>query len=174
MPAAAIDRMEVPTRTWAAQQGLKSGYGLGSYSSVQDGFVYHGHSGAVDGGLTELAYLPDSVVGYFYSINTGNGDAAMKIGKAIRAYITRDLRKPPLPTVAPLPANASSYAGWYMPNSSRDESSYFAERLVGMIHVRIEDGRLLLTSLTGPNRVLVPVAGIQFRQLSARLPQPNY
>lgn len=146
MPAAAIDRMEVPTRTWAAQQGLKSGYGLGSYSSVQDGFVYHGHSGAVDGGLTELAYLPDSVVGYFYSINTGNGDAAMKIGKAIRAYITRDLRKPPLPTVAPLPANASSYAGWYIPNSSSDESSYFAERLVGK-RVRMPRARMRLNKL---------------------------
>ncbi len=166
MPAASIDRMEVPTRTWAAREGLKNGYGLGSISSVQEGFVYHGHGGGVDGGLTELAYLPDSGVGYFYSINTGNTDAAMRIGNAIRAYVTRDLRKPPLPTVAPLPANASSYAGWYIPDSPSEKSGYFAERLMGMTHVRVEGGRLLLTSLTGTNLVLVPVAGMQFRQLS--------
>jgi CubicO group peptidase (beta-lactamase class C family) len=166
MPAASIDRMRVPTRTWAAREGLKNGYGLGSYSSVQDGFVYHGHNGGVDGGLTELAYLPDSGVGYFYSINTGNGDAAMKIGEAIRAYITRELQKPTLPTVAPLPANASSYAGWYIPNSPRAKIDYFAERLMGMTHVGVEDGRLLLASLIGPNLVLVPFAGMQFRQLS--------
>lgn len=178
MRAASIDRMEVPTRTWAAQEGLKEGYGLGSDSSIQDGFVYHGHNGGVQGGLTELAYLSDSGVGYFYSINTGNGDAYIKIGKAIRAYITRELRKPPLPTVASLPANASSYVGWYIPNSPRAKIAYFAERLMGMTHVGVEDGRLLLTSLAGTNLVFVPVAGTQFRQLSdpiatAKLLTPN-
>ncbi|KIO49667.1 serine hydrolase [Nitrosospira sp. NpAV] len=178
MPATSIDRMEIPTRTWAAREGLKNGYGLGSYSSIQDGFVYHGHNGGVDGGLTELAYLRNSGVGYFYSINTGNADAAMRIGKAIQAYITRDLQKPPLPAVASLPANASSYVGWYMPDSPSEQMGYFTERLMGMTHVGVENGRLLLTSLTGPNRVLVPVAGMQFRQLSdpiatAKLLTPN-
>ena len=43
---------------------FRGGYGLGSSVSIHDGFVYHGHSGAVDGGLTELAYLPDANVGY--------------------------------------------------------------------------------------------------------------
>lgn len=178
MPAASIDRMEVPTRTWAAQEGLKEGYGLGNYSSIQEGFVYHGHNGGVQGGLTELAYLPNLNVGYFYSINTGNGDAAMKIGKAIRAYITRELQKPPLPTVASLPANASSYAGWYIPNSPRAKMAYFVEHLMGMTYVSVDDGRLLLTSLTGTNLVFVPVVGTQFRQLSdpvatAKLLTPN-
>lgn len=88
LPPASIDRMEVSIRTWAAQKGLRGGYGLGSCVSIQDG-VYHGHSGGGDGGLTELAYLPDANMGYFYSINTANEDAAMRIGKAIRAYITR-------------------------------------------------------------------------------------
>jgi CubicO group peptidase (beta-lactamase class C family) len=85
MPAASIERMETPTRTWEAQQGLKAGYGLSNYTSVQDGFVYHGHDGGVDGGLTEMAYMPEYGVGYFYSINAGNGAALGKIGEAIRA-----------------------------------------------------------------------------------------
>ena len=85
MPAASIDRMEVPTSTWAAQEGLKTGYGLSNYWSINEGFVYHGHDGGVDGGLTEMAYMPDYGVGYFYSINSGNGDAFQKIGKTIRA-----------------------------------------------------------------------------------------
>ena len=166
VPPASIDRMEISTRTWAAQTGLKGGYGLSSISSVQDGFVYHGHGGGGDGGLTELAYLPDSNVGYFYSINTGNADAAMKIGKAIRAYITRELQEPLLPTVAALPANAHSYAGWYIPNSPDMQIDYFALCLMGLTHVGVEDGRLLLTSLTATNLVFVPVAGMQFRQPS--------
>ena len=85
MPAASIDRMEVPTRTWAAQEGLKTGYGLSNYTSILEGFVYHGHDGGVEGGLTDMAYMPDYGVGHFYSINSGNGDAFNKIGKTIRA-----------------------------------------------------------------------------------------
>jgi CubicO group peptidase (beta-lactamase class C family) len=165
MPAASIDRMEIPTRTWAAQQGLKAGYGLSNYWSVNNGFVYHGHNGGVDGGLTEMSYMPEYGVGYFYSINAGNGDAFGKIGKAIRAYVTRDLQKPALPPVTSLPANAGSYAGWYQPASPRVQMIYFLERVLGLAHVRSENGRLLISSLGGMNDESVPVTGMQFRHV---------
>ena len=144
MPAASIDRMENPTRTWAAQEGLKAGYGLSNYWSVNDGFVYHGHDGGVNGGLTEMAYMPEYGVGYFYSINSGNGDAFDKIGKAIRAYITRELTKPTVPAVGALPADADSYTGWYEPDSPRVQLFYFFERLLGMVRVHFADGKMLI------------------------------
>jgi hypothetical protein len=75
IPAASLDRMEMPTRTWAAQEGLKAGYGLSNYWSINEGFLYHGHDGGVAGGLTEMAYMPEHGVGYFYSINAANGDS---------------------------------------------------------------------------------------------------
>jgi CubicO group peptidase (beta-lactamase class C family) len=81
MPSASIDRMEIPARTWAAKDGLKAGYGLSNYWSIHDGFVYHGHNGGVAGGLTDLSYLTDYGVGYFYSINGANVDAFQKIGR---------------------------------------------------------------------------------------------
>ena len=173
VPAEFIDRMEVPTRTWAAQQGLKAGYGLSNYWNIQEGFVYHGHNGGVDGGLTEMAYLPDYGVGYFYSINAGNGDAFEKIGKAVRAYVTRNLQRPPLPPVAALPANAGSYAGWYEPDSPRTEMTYFLERLVGITRVRFEGGKLLLSSLGARGEAFLPVTGTQFRRIPKEgLPDP--
>jgi hypothetical protein len=165
MPAASIDRMETPTRTWAAQQGLKAGYGLSNMSSVLNGFVYHGHGGGVDGGLTDMAYMPEYGVGYFYSINAGNGGAMNKIGKAIRAYITRSLQRPPVPAAAQLPANVGEYAGWYEPASPRNEFSYFLERLLGIRRVRFEDGQLMFSGLGAMNQVFVPVAGTQFRSV---------
>ena len=58
-PAADIDRLESPETTWAAQDGLKIGYGLGNHWSIMDGFIYHGHGGAIPGGSTNVAYLPD-------------------------------------------------------------------------------------------------------------------
>ena len=147
MPAASIDRMENPTRTWAAQEGLKAGYGLSNYWSVNDGFVYHGHDGGVNGGITEMAYMPEYGVGYFYSINAGNVDAFGKIGKAIRAYITRDLTKPAIPPQGQLPGDSAAYAGWYEPDSPRIQMFYFLERLTNMVRVHFGDGKMLLRPL---------------------------
>lgn len=164
VPSSDIDRMEVPESTWAAKQGMKTGYGLSNYWSIEDGFVYHGHDGGVEGGLTNMAYMPDYGIGYFFSINSGNGDAFEKIAKAIRAYITNKLEKPALPAVASLPTNAGDYAGWYEPNSPRVQLTHFIDRLAGLTWAQVKDGHLTLTSLGG-KEIFVPVAGSQFRHL---------
>jgi len=165
MPAASIDRMETPTRAWQAQEGLKTGYGLSNYTSFYDGFVYHGHDGGVDGGLTDMAYLPEFGVGYSYSINSGNGAAFGKIGDAIRAYVTRGLAKPVVPAAAALPADAQQYAGWYESASPRNQFTYFLERLAALQRVRFANGNLLISSLSQIDQPFVPTSGEQFRYL---------
>ncbi len=157
--------METPTRTWEAQQGLKAGYGLSNYTSFHDGFVYHGHNGGVDGGMTEMSYMPEYGVGYFYSVNSANGEAFGKIGDAIRAYITRSLQRQPVPAAGQLPANAQEYAGWYEPASPRNELNYFLQRLIGISRVRFAGGNLLLSNLSEIDQPFVPVSGEQFRYL---------
>jgi CubicO group peptidase (beta-lactamase class C family) len=173
IPAASLDRMEMPTRTWAAQEGLKAGYGLSNYWSINEGFLYHGHDGGVAGGLTEMAYMPEHGVGYFYSINAANGDSFGKIGETIRAYITRNLPKPTPPPVPPLSANAAAYAGWYQPDSTRSELTHFLERLLGIARVRFYDDKLLMSSLGERDHVYVPVTETQFRSIPKKgLPSP--
>jgi len=164
VPAADIDRMEIPASTWAAKDGLKIGYGLSNYVTVADGFVYHGHDGGVDGGLTEMAYMADYGVGYFFSINSGSGEAFEKVGKTIRAYIRNKLQRPALPPVAALSANASDYSGWYEPDSPRVELFRFLERLLGLRRVHFQDGKLVISSLHG-NEIFLPVTGTQFRHV---------
>ena len=164
VPSADIDRMESPASTWAAKDGMKAGYGLSNYWSIEDGFVYHGHDGGVEGGLTEMAYMADAGVGYFFSINSGNGGAFQKIAKTIRAYITNKLQKPAIPAVASLPANARDYEGWYEPNSPRVQLTQFIERLTGLTRMQFKDGGVTLTSLDGKETYL-PVAGSQFRHV---------
>jgi len=165
VPAADIDRMEIPESTWAAKDGMKAGYGLSNYWSIEDGFVYHGHDGGVEGGLTEMSYMPDYGTGYFFSINTGNGDAFEKIAKAVRAYITSKLQKPVLPPEVPLPANAEEYAGWYEPDSPRVELTHFIERLAGLSRVRLHDGKLMFFALGQWGEPYVSVSGAQFRRI---------
>ena len=172
VPAANIDRMESPQTTWAAKEGLKPGYGLSDYWSFHDGFVYHGHNGGVEGGLTDMSYMPEYGVGYFYSINSGSGDAFEKIGKAIRAYITNKLQKPEVAAARALPANASEYAGWYEPNSPRVELIFFLERLLGLTHVNFGDGKMFMTNMGGKES-FVPVSGAQFRYLPKKKEAPE-
>lgn len=170
VPASDIDRMENPTSTWAAKDGMKAGYGLSNYWSIEDGFVYHGHDGGVEGGLTEMAYMPDYGVGYFFSINSGNGKAFEKIAKAIRAYVTNKLLKPALPAEAALPPDSAEYSGWYEPDSPRVELAHFVERLAGLSWIRFKDGKLLLTYLGGRDETYLPVSGKQFRHVPKKDP----
>lgn len=166
VPASDIDRMEIPKSTWAAKDGMKAGYGLSNYWNIQDGFVFHGHNGGVDGGLTELGYMADYNVGYFFSINSSSGDAFGKVSKAIRAYVTRNLQKPAVPAPAPLPAVTAEYAGWYVPDSPRVELTHFLERLLGLTYVRVKDSNILLNLLGAWNDTYIPVSGTQFRHVS--------
>ena len=171
VPAADIDRMEFPTSTWAARDGMKTGYGLGNFWSIEDGFVYHGHDGGLNGGYTQMAYTPDYGVGYFFSINSEAGeDAFDRIDKLLRSYITRKLQKPSLPPVASLPPGAAEYSGWYEPDSPRTQLWHVLERLVGISRIRFQDGKLLLTSLQEWNETFVPVAGTQFRHIPKKDP----
>jgi CubicO group peptidase (beta-lactamase class C family) len=172
MPTAFIDRMETPTRTWEAQKGLKAGYGLSNFTSIHDGFVYHGHDGGGIGVRTDMAYMPEYDVGYFYGINAQNEEAFQKIGNAIRAYITRGLTRPSVSAAAQLPANAQQYAGWYEPAAPRSDFTRFFERF-RLQRVHFERGNLVLSNMFGRSgETFVHVGGEQFRYLPRQGPAP--
>lgn len=162
IPATIFNRMEVPTSTWAAKEGLQVGYGLSNFCSIYDGFVYHGHDGNVPGGHTALAYMSNEGIGYFYSINSGNRKAFEKVGSIIRAYITRQLQKPSIPLVAYVSEKANAYTGWYEPNSPRMELSSFLERLIGLTYIHFEDNKLIAKSLAEKNATFLPVTDTEF------------
>ncbi len=167
MPAESIDRVEVPTRSWAAQNGLRLGYGLSNYATVAHGFVYHGHDGGVNGGLTRIAYLPEFGVGYSFSINAGNGNAFEAIATALQAYVTRELARPAPPAAAPMPAAAADYAGWYQPDSPRIAMFAFLGRLIGLTRVTVDARALTMTGSDLAGTHYVPVSGMQLRRNDA-------
>jgi CubicO group peptidase (beta-lactamase class C family) len=45
LPPSAIDQMETPTSTYAAAEGVKTGYGLCNCTTEWNGWVFHGHGG---------------------------------------------------------------------------------------------------------------------------------
>jgi CubicO group peptidase (beta-lactamase class C family) len=86
-----ILRMEVTQSTTGAQVGLELGYGLGNFTTVYNGFVYHGHDGAMDGGLSQLAYLPEYGIGHLLLLNANNAEAMQRLIKLIRDFETENI-----------------------------------------------------------------------------------
>jgi CubicO group peptidase (beta-lactamase class C family) len=165
LPREAIDRMEVPTTTYAAREGLKIGYGLGNYAVVKGRWVFHGHNGGVEGGLTELAYLPEAGVGYVFMINAGNPGAFSQISDLIRGFVTRDLTRPPLPPTAAIPpAFAREYSGWYEPSSPRPERVRFVTRVLGLAKIGFGEAGVATRGIFGSRKAYVAVTGRLFRQ----------
>ncbi len=166
VPAEAILLMETPQTYYGAAAGLKTGYAKHNYTTLDDnGFVWHGHNGGVNGGLSEMAYLPDAGVGYFFSINSGNGDAYEKISKLMQAYVTKDLQKPTLPPPQHIPADvAQEYSGWYQSFSPRNQIQYFLERIAGLARVSFADDRMTVKPLLGSKREYFAVSDHLYRR----------
>ena len=151
LPSESIDRMEIPTRDWAAQAGLKTGYGLSNYWTINDGFVYHGHNGGVSGGITEMNYLKEFDIGYFFSVNS-NSRVVGDISHAIRAYITRNLARPALPPAVAMSAIVEQYAGWYQSDSPRTQLQYPWSMPFDNIRLRFANGKMYSAVLSIPMR----------------------
>jgi hypothetical protein len=144
---------------------MRSGYGLSNYVTIADGFVYHGHNGGVEGGLTELAYLPDQGLGYVFFINSANGGAFDRIGKLVRAYVTRDLPKPALTSPAAMNSAAlGPFLGYAEPVTPRQEITRFLDRILGVRRFKLDKGKLAISKVIGgPEKSYVAVSDYLLR-----------
>ena len=158
-----IVRMETPATTLAAHQGIQAGYGLGNYTTSENGFLFRGHDGGIDGFLSSFGYLPEHGVGYVYIINASNGKAFDEIGRLIRTYLVRDLVPPDAPTTTIPLEQLQELVGYYEPVTPRLELSHFIERILGIVHIKSQPDQLLVTSILRESAILLPVAERQFR-----------
>jgi hypothetical protein len=163
LPAAEIEKMERPRSSITAKAGLPVGYGMHLGTYVDSGFVWVGHDGGVQGGLTMMSYRPEKGVGFAYMVNSANGKAYQEIGNLVRGYLTQGEAKPAGPAPGPMPAIARERAGWYVTDNPRQQMMYFMERLVAMTRVSVTDSGLVMKPLLGKGKTYVPVSGTLFR-----------
>lgn len=114
-----VERMETPKTSLAARNGLTYGYGLGNYTSMRDGSIFHGHGGDGDGYLARLGYNRDTLLGYFVVINTFNNPAFAKIRKIIEKYIVQGQNQPEPVSYFLNNDFIKQYAGTYQPVTYR-------------------------------------------------------
>jgi hypothetical protein len=159
-----ISRMETPATTDGARAGLEVGYGLHNYTSTHEHWTYQSHNGGVNGGLTEFAYLPEAGRGYAFMINSGSAEAYGDISDLVRNYQTRDLDEPEIADAVSLVGPELDVAGLYHPINSRQQLSYFLDRVLGVSKFWLADGELHRKPLLGgEQRDYRPAGGGKFR-----------
>ena len=165
LDASSIERMETTETLPSAKLGNVAGYGLYNSATFEGPFVFRGHGGAVMGGLTDMAYLPDSGRGYAVMINSGNGDALRQIADLARHYVIRGLKPPAMPRAAAVPIELRRhYGGYYEAVSPRSQWLYGFERLIHIERLAFTGDRLS-TSFSGPGpQRWVPVSDRLFRK----------
>src|SRR5438552_13961438 len=95
-----ILRMETPETTLAAKNGLRLGYGLCNYSSVEGGLVTHGHDGGIDGFISSYRYMPEQNWGYVILLNSDNSQRALEsLNHLAIDFLSKDFSKPQMPAI---------------------------------------------------------------------------
>ena len=130
-----VRKMEEPQGTAAARVGLQLGYGLGNETTLYKGFVYHGHGGTLDGGLCEVAYLPEHGIGHVIFINASKPEAFIRISQLIRDFEVGLFRKDSTSTFTSPNTIFTFDDGYYVPINPRNQSMLFMDYLIGIERV---------------------------------------
>jgi CubicO group peptidase (beta-lactamase class C family) len=152
-----VVRMEQPRTTLAARAGLKYGYGLGNYTWLHRGLLFHGHGGDGDGYLARLGYSPAARRGYFIVINVFRNADLRRLQRRVEDYIAGNASNPEPPPFN-VPAEAlSGIAGDYEAAAWR-----FAPPGDVALRIEIERGGIFVRR-GNTRRRLIPVSEALFR-----------
>lgn len=167
LPRESIERMERSESSLGSRAGLTVGYGLHLYRTADTtGFTWTGHGGAVEGGLSDLSYMPSYGVGYAFQVNSGIFPAYEEIGRLVRAYLTQGLTPPVPPAAVPVSAaTRTRFSGWYRVVSPRAQHIYPVERIPSLLHVSFTDLTMRFKPILGPANTYVAVDSGRFRRM---------
>jgi CubicO group peptidase (beta-lactamase class C family) len=158
-----IERMETPTTTLAARAGHTYGYGLGNYTTIVNGHLFHGHDGGITGFAATSAYSSELGVGFYISVNRPSG-AIREIREHVGKFLTRDFEALEPPRADLTEEQLRTVAGYYQLVTPRSELTRFMLRLLDTRRVSLEAGSLFVKPLIGgERRELIPVTVDSFR-----------
>src|SRR2546423_1215032 len=159
-----ILRMEAPETTLAAKNGLRLGYGLCNYTSLEGGVVTHGHDGGIDGFISSYRYMPEQNWGYVVVLYSDSSQQALEsLNRLAIDFLSKDSLKPQQPVII-LPAKAlEMFAGYYAPRAPRSKWFAFVDDLTGGTRIRVVNGKLTRSGLFGRPEPLLYVGETLFR-----------
>ena len=165
LPAEDFATLEHSQSSLGARAGLTLGYGKHLYQTTDStGFIWTGHNGGVEGGLSDFSYIPEAGVGYAVQINSGNGEALQRIGQLVRAFLTRGVTPPAPPARGRVPtAVQARYAGWYRAVNPRMQRLDMAAYLASLQRFSFTDSTLRISPVLGKATTLLAIDSMRFR-----------
>lgn len=146
-----LARMRTPTTTLGAAQGLQVGYGLGheSTSFGRSSRLFHGHNGAVTGGLSQLVYEPSLGRGYVLMQSNDNFSAFFRLSRRLHEHLLAGRASEAAAPPQRLPDAWRDMGGWYRHVTPRRELTRLTEDLTDLSHVEVRGDGLRQTYLMG-------------------------
>ena len=167
-----ILEMESPGPTGGSRAGLTTGPGL--YSMIfhdDDGRVWHGHDGHLPGALSEMAYQPESGIGYAINLNGNDVALLWRTRYLVKNFLTRNLPKPDFPPEIPIDEpTAGHFEGYYVLDTPRSNWSAFWESVVQTCHLSIEGGRARFGQVFGNKTEYLGVTATLLRRENQGVP----
>jgi CubicO group peptidase (beta-lactamase class C family) len=159
-----ILRMETPETTWAAKSGLRLGYGLCNYASVEGGVVTHGHDGGIAGFVSSYRYMPEQNWGYALLLNSGNSQQALvSLNRLAIDFLSKDFAKPQQPVTTLSAKSLKMFTGYYATRAPRSQLFAYIDDLTGGMRIRVINGKLARSKLFGRPKPLLNVGKNLFR-----------
>jgi len=159
-----ILRMEAPETSLAAKNGLRLGYGLCNYTSVEGGVVTHGHDGGIDGFISSYRYMPEQNWGYVVLLNSDNSQQALEsLNHLAIDFLSKDFSKPQMAAINLPASELERFAGFYAPRAPRSQLFAFLGDLAGGTRIRVINGKLTRSGLFGRPEPLLYVGKNLFR-----------
>jgi CubicO group peptidase (beta-lactamase class C family) len=154
-----IVRMESVETTLGAKNGLRLGY----YTEVVGGVVTHGHDGGIDGFISSYRYMPEQNWGYVVLFNsTYSPRAVLDLNKLAIDFLSKDFPKPQQPAVPVSLADLQRFEGFYASLAPRQQLLSFMDDFGG-VRIRVVNGQLTRSGLSGKPETLIPVGKNLFR-----------
>src|SRR5213080_714526 len=127
-----ILRMEAPETTLSAKNGLRLGYGLCNYTSVEGGVATHGHDGGIDGFVSSYRYMPEQNWGYVILLNSDSSQQALEsLNHLAIDFLSKDFSKPQMPAIDLPASELERFTGFYAPRAPRSQLFAFLDDLAG-------------------------------------------
>ena len=159
-----ILRMETPETSLAAKNGLRLGYGLCNYTSVEGGVVTRGHDGGIDGFISSYRYMPEQNWGYVILLNSDNSQHALEsLNRLAIDFLSKDFSKPQMPAIDLPASELERFTGFYAPRAPRSQLFAFLDALAGGTRIRLINGKLTRSGLFGRPEPLFYVGKNLFR-----------
>lgn len=158
-----IDSMRHPQGSIIADSGLALGHGLAHFIETNNAFTWYGHSGGVNGGISDFKYIPELKIGYYVAINSSNGNALYEITQLLKSSLTEGFR--PLVTSYKVDktVDTNELAGYFRTVNPRNSSLFFVEYLTGVGRIESrQDGIALVGILDGSVDFYSPINETQY------------